>query len=112
MKGDRVRPTPKPVGAIAENGWEALDRRLSGIEDAIATVLRRLGEEEAAPLKEWYSTTEVAAAMGVTVYTVSARWCADGRVDAVKDGDSGRWKIPACEYRRLVAGGGLRPKAG
>ncbi|MFO0823772.1 MAG: hypothetical protein U0792_11750 [Gemmataceae bacterium] len=112
MKGDRRCPTPTPAGPDAGDGWEALSRRLSAIEEALATVLRHLREGAAEPFKEWYSTTEVATAMGVTVYTMSARWCAEGRVEAVKDRQTGKWKIPGHEYRRLVRGGGLRPKAG
>jgi hypothetical protein len=60
--------------------------------------------------KEWYSTGETAKALGKTDYTVRERWCNDGRIECEKDPDSGKWRIPGAEYRRLVGGGALKPK--
>ncbi|MBI3407204.1 MAG: hypothetical protein HY040_02460 [Planctomycetes bacterium] len=61
-------------------------------------------------LKEWYSTSEMAAAMGVSVYTVSVRWCNTNRIDCKKDPHSGKWRIPGHEYQRLIKGGSLKPR--
>jgi hypothetical protein len=84
----------------------ALDRRLARIEQAIGEVrdvlLGRAVEQE------WYSSADLAEAMEVSVYTVTERWCNQGRIHAEKDPSSGKWKIPASEYRRLLAGGSLR----
>jgi hypothetical protein len=60
--------------------------------------------------KEWYSTAELAEAMGKSQYTIQEHWCNDGRIDCEKDSDSGKWRISGEEYRRLVGGGALRAK--
>jgi hypothetical protein len=60
--------------------------------------------------KEWYSTSELAEAMSKSRYTVQERWCNDGRIECEKDSESGKWRIPGDEYRRLVAGGSLKFK--
>jgi excisionase family DNA binding protein len=86
----------------------ALDRRLSAVEDAVGEVRDALLNPPVD--KEWYSTSELAEAMGVTQYTVQERWANQGRIKAEKDPDSGKWRIPASEYRRLVKGGALRSK--
>jgi hypothetical protein len=61
--------------------------------------------------KEWYTTGELAEALGKSQYTIQERWCNDGRIECEKDLESGRWRIPGDEYRRLVGGGSLKPKA-
>lgn len=60
--------------------------------------------------KEWYTTTELAEAIGKSQYTVQERWCNDRRIECEKDTETGKWRIPGSEFRRLVAGGGLLPK--
>ncbi len=60
--------------------------------------------------KEWYTTDELAKALGKSGFTVREKWCNAGRIDAEKDQASGKWHIPGHEYRRLVSGGSLRPK--
>ena len=60
--------------------------------------------------KEWHTTTELAEALGKSQYTIQERWCNDGRINCEKDPESGRWRIPGHEYRRLVGGGPLRAK--
>lgn len=60
-------------------------------------------------LKEWYSTSELAEAMGVSVYTVSVRWCNAQRIESEKDPITGKWRIPGHEFQRLVKGGSLQP---
>jgi Mn-dependent DtxR family transcriptional regulator len=59
--------------------------------------------------KEYYTTEELAAAMKKKPYTVREHWCNAGRVECEKD-EAGKWRIPGHEYRRLVNGGGIRPK--
>ncbi len=88
-----------------------LSARVTALEAQVAelTALRETLSVDVP--REFYSTADLARAKGVSVYTVTARWCGTGRVEAVKDEQTGRWKIPAHEFRRLVAGGGLRPKA-
>lgn len=84
-----------------------LDRlgRVEGTLDEVQGLLRDQRIE-----KEWYTTAELAEAMGVKQYTIQERWCNAGRIECEKDGESGKWRIPGREYRRLVAGGPLRPK--
>lgn len=86
-----------------------LDRRMAVLEEVVGEVRDALLHQSVE--REWYSTGELAVAMGVTVYTVTARWCSQGRVECEKDPESGRWRIPGHEYRRLVAGGPLNPKS-
>lgn len=89
-----------------------LETRVEFLEKQLANLLRVNGPTQTPVTKKWYTTAELASAMGVTVYTVTARWCAEDRIEAVKDRQTGKWKIPRREYARLVQGGGLRPKAG
>jgi hypothetical protein len=87
----------------AHEGVPAVDltpllQRLDRIEAALAT----LGQRHAT--KEWYSTDEVAAALGKAEFTVR-EWCRRGRVRAQKKG-SGRgkyrsWVISHQELLRL-----------
>jgi hypothetical protein len=48
--------------------------------------------------------------LGKSQYTIQERWCNDGRIECEKDPESGKWRIPGGEYRRLVGGGALKPK--
>ena len=50
--------------------------------------------------KEFYTTTE----LGVSRFTVTERYCNQGRIECTKD-DNGKWVIPAHEYERLRRGG-------
>jgi hypothetical protein len=121
MRG-REHPEPRrPDGGLGEPGDPAfgvLMERLASIEHAVTdrlttieqAVHRLVEDKEEEVRKEWYSTGELAEAMGVTTFTVSERWCNQGRIVCEKDPDSGRWLIPGAEYRRLVKGGALRPK--
>jgi hypothetical protein len=89
-----------------EGALLALDRRMGVLEQVVGEVRDALFHQ--AVEKEWYSTGELAQAMSVSVYTVT-RWCNEGRIAVKKDPDTGKWRVPAAEYRRLVAGGSLRP---
>ena len=60
--------------------------------------------------KEWYRTDEVAEILGKSDFTVREKWCNQGRIEAVKDEESGKWKIPGHEVQRLRNGGNLRPQ--
>jgi len=60
------------------------------------------------PVKEWYSTSEVAGILGKSEFTVRERWCNSGRIECKKDGAN--WLIPHHELERLQNGGGLSPK--
>ena len=79
----------------------SLDRKLTEIHQIV--LAQRVQ-------KEWYTTRELAAALGKTDYTVRERWCNEGRIECEKDPESGKWRIPGHEYRRLVGGGALKPK--
>jgi hypothetical protein len=84
-----------------------LGERLAAIEQTV-TDMHRLLQHQAVE-KEWYSTTELAEAMGVSQFTVQERWCNQGRIECQKD-DRGKWRVPGREFRRLVKGGPLQPK--
>lgn len=57
--------------------------------------------------KEWYTTDELAQALGKSSFTIREKWCNAGRIECEKDDASGKWRIPGHEYRRLVNGGAL-----
>lgn len=81
----------------------ATDDLVTRLERIEALLTALVGQRAA---KEWYSTAEVAAALGRAEFTVR-EWCRLGRVHAEKKG-SGRgkffaWTIPHAEllrYRR------------
>ncbi len=56
--------------------------------------------------KEFYSTEELAEALGKKPFTIRENWCNRGKIECDKDA-SGKWRIPGSEYRRLVNGGEL-----
>jgi hypothetical protein len=84
---------------------ENVDRRLSEIAASQAELRQLITVERTE--KEWYSTTELAEIMGVKQYTVQERWCNQGRIECDKDPDSGKWRIPGTEARRIRDGGSL-----
>ena len=55
--------------------------------------------------RRWYSTAEVADMMRVSRYTVQERWCNRSRIECFKDPQTGRWRIPVRELRRLLREG-------
>ncbi len=79
----------------------SMDEKIAEIHEA--TMTQRVE-------KEWYNTTELAEALGKSQFTVQERWCNGGRIECEKDEESGKWRIPGDEYRRLVGGGELKPK--
>ena len=79
--------------------------RLATIEAMLATLV------EQRTVKEWYSTAEVAAALGKAEFTVR-EWCRLGRVKAEKKksgrGPASEWMISHAELTR-VRNEGLLP---
>lgn len=106
-----MKTTKRQRGIDSGDSLDGLSVRVAALETLVAGLTALRGTLNADAAREFYSTADLARAKRVSVYTVTARWCSTGRIEAVKDEETGRWKIPAREYRRLVAGGGLRPKA-
>lgn len=82
-------------------GVEPIDlimQRLERIELALAVLV------EMKTVKEWYTTSEVATALGRTEYTVR-EWCRQGRIKAKKKlcgpGKGGEWLICHGELTRI-----------
>jgi hypothetical protein len=93
---------------FADQTLLVLSQRLANVERVLAEIHEVVMNERVQ--KEWYTTTELAEAMGKSQYTVQERWCNDGRIDCEKDPETGKWRIPGHEYRRLKSGGGLLPR--
>jgi hypothetical protein len=85
-----------------------LGQRMTAMEQNVAEIKSVVLAQRVE--KEWYTTSELAEAMGKSQYTVQERWCNDGRIESQKDPESGKWRIPGQEYRRLVGGGPLKPR--
>ena len=83
-------------------------QRLAGLERVVAEVYDIVHGQRFE--KEWYTTSELAEILGKSQYTIQERWCNDGRIECEKDPNSGKWRIPGHEVRRLRAGGSLSPK--
>ena len=85
-----------------------LGQRLTALEAMVAEIHQTVMAHRVE--KEWYTTAELAEAVGKKQFTIQERWCNDGRIECEKDPDNGKWRIPGAEYRRLVGGGALKPK--
>ena len=90
-------------------------RSLQAIADRLGALERIVTEVHEIVLgqrleKEWYTTGELAEILGKSQYTIQERWCNDGRIECEKDPNSGKWRIPGHEVRRLRAGGGPLPR--
>ena len=85
-----------------------LGQRLAVLDERVAEIHQTIMSQRVQ--KEWYTTTELAEAMDKSQFTVQERWCNDGRIECEKDPETGKWRIPGHEFRRLVGGGGLLPK--
>lgn len=86
----------------------AIVERLQKIGDDVLFIKSQLEDQK--PAKLWYSTDELALALDRKPFTVREHWCNGGRIQCEKDPDSGKWRIPAAEYQRMLAGGNLLPK--
>jgi hypothetical protein len=109
-----VRETPVTSGRPAIEADVVL-RSLQAMSDRLGALERILTELHEIMLgqrleKEWYTTAELAEIVGKSQFTIQERWCNDGRIECEKDPDSGKWRIPGHEVRRLRAGGGLLPR--
>ena len=111
--------TPAGVRAAGENEdgrslqriietLDSVDSRLENLEKLVAGMGLVVAERQAE--KDWYSTAELAELLGKSDFTVREKWCNQGRIECEKDPDSGKWRIPAHEVRRLHNGGGLKPR--
>lgn len=87
---------------------QGLAERLARIEEKLADIHSILHEKK--DEKEWYRTDEVADILDKSEFTVREKWCNQGRIEAVKDEETGKWRIPAHEVKRLRNGGNLRPQ--
>ncbi len=103
--GTSIRDRTEHVDAMVQT-LLLLEQRMNALNDRVGEIHSMLANQRVE--KEWYTTTELAEAMGVSQYTVQERWCNQNRIEREKDTESGKWRIPGNEYRRLVAGGTLR----
>ena len=85
-----------------------LGQRIAALEEKVGEIHQVVMAQRVQ--KEWYTTGELAEALGKSRFTVQDRWCNEGRIECEKDPDSGKWRIPGQEFRRLVGGGALKPK--
>lgn len=83
-----------------------LERQVVFLSSEVAELRRLLNDRKS--VKDWYTTADLAAVMGVSRYTVQERWCNSGRISCEKDPETGKWRIPGTEYERLRRGGKLR----
>jgi hypothetical protein len=114
MRGRKQVEVPGPDRG-ASRGCDAVLTALMGFGQQLSSIIQVVTEmhqllEHQAVQKEWYTTTELADALGVTQYTVQERYCNAGRIECEKDPDTGKWRVPGREFQRLVRGGGLKPK--
>jgi len=88
-----------------------LNQKIAGLQDleALPADIAELREtvHSITAQKDFYSTQEVANLMGVSLFTVQTRWCAEGRIECEKDPSTRRWRIPGEEYDRLRRGGAV-----
>lgn len=91
--------TPSELAPLVE--------RLDRIEAALREILQQK------TVKEWYTTDEVAAALGKAPFTVR-EWCRHGRIHATKRncgrGSAKEWII-SCDELRRIQNEGLLPEA-
>ena len=87
---------------------QVYDRRLNNLESLLAEMCRAISCPKRD--KEWYNTAELAELFRKSDFTVREKWCNQGRITCEKDPDSGKWRIPSDEVRRLQNGGSLLPR--
>jgi hypothetical protein len=93
---------------------DLLKERVGRLEMAVTRLTELVEARWQIRGREWYGTSELAQALEVSQYTVQVRWCAAGRIKCEKDPETKKWRIPASEYSRLVAGGspGVKSRLG
>ena len=96
-----------PVSSV-DQAVLMLGQRMTAMEQNVAEIKSVVLAQRIE--KEWYTTSELAEALGRSQYTIQERWANDGRIECQKDPNTGKWRIPGPEYRRLVGGGALKPK--
>lgn len=119
LVGATIKATQTPEGPSQPQsvpGFERLveaihsvERRLGSLEQLVVGIRSAVEERQAEKGREWYNTAEAAKILGKSDFTVREKWCNQGRIECEKDEESGKWRIPAAEIRRLRDGGGLRP---
>ena len=80
-----------------------LQQQVCELTEAVEGLHATVTEMEPAG-KEFYTTSELAEVLGVSRFTVTERYCNQGRIECTKDGN-GKWVIPSHEYERLRRGG-------
>ena len=103
-----VQDNQEPKSEIILQTILMLGQRLATLEEKVADIHQVVLSQRVE--KEWYTTGELAEALGKSRYTIQERWCNDGRIECEKDPENGKWRIPGHEFRRLVGGGALKPK--
>jgi hypothetical protein len=86
----------------------SVGERLASLEETVCEIHNILRDKQTE--KEWYRTDEVAQILGKSDFTVREKWCNQERIEAEKDVETGKWRIPRHELQRLRNGGGLRPQ--
>ncbi len=95
-------PGASQVDAMILQSLSSLEERVAAMADQLEEMK---GTSHARSIKDWYTTAELAAMMGVTGHTVRERWCNQGRIECAKDPATGKWRIPGREFERLRRGG-------
>jgi len=101
-------PRDSAKGPIMLEDVATLNRRMAVMEQLVQEIHEFLKSERCE--KEWYSTTDAAAFLGKSQFTIQEKWCNQGRIECEKDPNSGKWRIPGHEIRRLKQGGSLLPR--
>ena len=109
LLGFALTPGHEPVRTdLIVQSLETVTDRLSTVERLVTEVHEIILGQRLE--KEWYTTGELAEILGKSQYTIQERWCNEGRIECKKDPDTGKWRIPGHEVRRLRAGGGPLPR--
>jgi hypothetical protein len=95
-------PGASQVDAMILQSLSSLEERVAAMADQLEELK---GTSHTRSIKDWYTTAELAAMMGVTGHTVRERWCNQGRIECAKDPATGKWRIPGREFERLRRGG-------
>lgn len=89
-------------------GLMYLAQKLEQVLHELASVKEMVSSHRAE--KEWYSTVELAEALGKSVFTVTQHYCNARRIECEKDPVTRKFRIPGHEFKRLVSGGELKPR--